>query len=101
MRWSDTRGEVVEATKTMIDMICDGVAAFFGPENSCAVEAIVAQSRNIPMFSYVSTSASFFPPSNANDFSWKKKRKKIQIFPPNRRREGKTLGLQQVCQDRP
>lgn len=56
MRWSDTRGETVEATKAMIDMICDGVAAFFGPEGSCYVEAIVAQSRNIPMISYVSTS---------------------------------------------
>lgn len=55
MRWSDTRGETVEATKAMIDMICDGVAAFFGPEGSCYVEAIVAQSRNIPMISYVST----------------------------------------------
>ncbi|XP_066598422.1 receptor-type guanylate cyclase Gyc76C-like [Prorops nasuta] len=52
MRWSDTRGETVEATKAMIDMICDGVAAFFGPEGSCYVEAIVAQSRNIPMISY-------------------------------------------------
>lgn len=54
MRWSDTRGETVEATKAMIDMICEGVAAFFGPEGSCYVEAIVAQSRNIPMISYVS-----------------------------------------------
>ncbi|XP_015598426.1 receptor-type guanylate cyclase Gyc76C isoform X2 [Cephus cinctus] len=52
MRWSDTRGETVEATRAMIDMICDGVAAFFGPEGSCYVEAIVAQSRNIPMISY-------------------------------------------------
>ncbi|KAL6264990.1 hypothetical protein P5V15_005082, partial [Pogonomyrmex californicus] len=53
MRWSDTRGETVEATNAMIDMICDGVVAFFGPEGSCYVEAIVAQSRNIPMISYV------------------------------------------------
>lgn len=55
MRWSDTRGETTEATKAMIDMICDGVAAFFGPEGSCYVEAIVSQARNIPMISYVST----------------------------------------------
>lgn len=54
MQWSDTRGETVEATRAMIDMICGGVAAFFGPEGSCYVEAIVAQSRNIPMISYVS-----------------------------------------------
>ncbi|XP_051156964.1 receptor-type guanylate cyclase Gyc76C-like [Leptopilina boulardi] len=52
MRWSDTRGETIEATKAMIDMICDGVAAFFGPEGSCYVEATVSQSRNIPMISY-------------------------------------------------
>jgi len=54
MRWSDTRGETVEATKAMIDMICDGVVAFFGPEGTCFVEAIVSESRNIPMMSYVS-----------------------------------------------
>ncbi|KAK0094944.1 hypothetical protein PV326_009568 [Microctonus aethiopoides] len=54
MRWSDTRGETVETTRAIVDMICDGVAAFFGPEGSCYVEAIVAQSRNIPMISYVS-----------------------------------------------
>ncbi|XP_063972285.1 receptor-type guanylate cyclase Gyc76C-like isoform X1 [Diachasmimorpha longicaudata] len=52
MRWNDTRGETVDATRAMVDMICDGVAAFFGPEGSCYVEAIVAQSRNIPMISY-------------------------------------------------
>ncbi|XP_015514449.1 receptor-type guanylate cyclase Gyc76C [Neodiprion pinetum] len=52
MRWKDTRGDTVDATRAMIDMICDGVVAFFGPEGSCYVEAIVAQSRNIPMISY-------------------------------------------------
>ncbi|XP_067206722.1 receptor-type guanylate cyclase Gyc76C-like [Linepithema humile] len=52
MRWNDTRGETVEATNAMIEMICDGVVAFFGPEGSCYVEAIVAQARNIPMISY-------------------------------------------------
>ncbi|KAK0174678.1 hypothetical protein PV327_010420 [Microctonus hyperodae] len=62
LRWSDTRGETVETTRAMVDMICDGVAAFFGPEGSCYVEAIVAQSRNIPMISYMSTmSHKFFP----------------------------------------
>lgn len=35
--------------------ICDGVATIFGPEGSCYVEAIVTQSRNIPMFAYVSS----------------------------------------------
>ncbi|XP_076380878.1 receptor-type guanylate cyclase Gyc76C isoform X1 [Megalopta genalis] len=66
MRWNDTRGETVEATKAMIDMICDGVAAFFGPEGSCYVEAIVAQSRNIPMISY---KCSDYKASKVNTFA--------------------------------
>ncbi|KAJ8681432.1 hypothetical protein QAD02_017219, partial [Eretmocerus hayati] len=52
MQWHDAKGDNVEATRVMIDMICEGVAAFFGPEGSCSVEAIVAQSHNIPMMSY-------------------------------------------------
>jgi len=60
MRWSDTKGETTEATNTMIEMICDGVVAFFGPEGSCYVEAIVAQSRNLPMISYVSNYSFLF-----------------------------------------
>lgn len=52
LRWYDTLGDTVIATRAMTDMICDGVAAFFGPEGSCHVEAIVAQARNIPMISY-------------------------------------------------
>ncbi|EFA10586.2 receptor-type guanylate cyclase Gyc76C isoform X1 [Tribolium castaneum] len=52
MRWNDTRGDTVIATRAMTDMVCDGVSAFFGPEGTCHVEAIVAQSRNIPMISY-------------------------------------------------
>lgn len=54
LRWNDTRGETVAATRFITDMVCEGVSAFFGPEHSCLVEAIVAQSRNIPMISYVS-----------------------------------------------
>lgn len=60
MRWTDTRGETTEATSAMIDMLCEGVVAFFGPEGSCHVEAIVAQSRNVPMLSYVSKLYIFF-----------------------------------------
>lgn len=56
LRWNDTRGETVAATRFITDMVCEGVSAFFGPEHSCLVEAIVAQSRNIPMISYVSIS---------------------------------------------
>lgn len=54
MRWNDTKGDTVVATRAMTEMICDGVATFFGPEGSCNVEGIVSQSRNIPMISYVS-----------------------------------------------
>lgn len=54
LRWNDTRGETVVATRAITEMICDGVAAFFGPEGPCQTEAIVSQSRNIPMISYVS-----------------------------------------------
>ncbi|KAL1497774.1 hypothetical protein ABEB36_008675 [Hypothenemus hampei] len=52
LRWTDTRGDTVLATRAMTDMLCEGVAAFFGPEGSCYVEAIVSQARNIPMISY-------------------------------------------------
>uniref|UniRef100_A0A146LFJ5 Resact receptor n=1 Tax=Lygus hesperus TaxID=30085 RepID=A0A146LFJ5_LYGHE len=52
LRWNDTRGDTVLTTRVITDMLCDGVYAFFGPESSCYVESIVAQSRNIPMISY-------------------------------------------------
>lgn len=55
LRWNDTKGDTVLATRAITEMICDDVAAFFGPEGNCYVEAIVAQSRNIPMISYVSS----------------------------------------------
>ena len=56
LKWNDTRGDTVVATRAITEMICDGVTTFFGPEGPCYVEAIVSQSRNIPMISYVSTS---------------------------------------------
>ncbi|XP_050090825.1 receptor-type guanylate cyclase Gyc76C-like [Anopheles aquasalis] len=52
LRWNDTKGETVAATRVITEMICDGVAAFFGPEGTCQTEAIVSQSRDIPMISY-------------------------------------------------
>lgn len=74
LRWNDTRGDTIIATRAITEMICDGVATIFGPEGSCHTEAIVAQSRNIPMIAYVrrarcefkfkvipSPSFSFFP----------------------------------------
>jgi len=54
LRWNDTRGETVPTTRSIIEMLFDGVAVLFGPEGSCHVEAIVAQSMNVPMISYVS-----------------------------------------------
>ncbi|KAL1403181.1 hypothetical protein pipiens_000917, partial [Culex pipiens pipiens] len=52
LRWYDTRGETVTATRHITEMICDGVSAIFGPEGTCKTEAIVSQSRDIPMISY-------------------------------------------------
>lgn len=57
LRWNDTRGDTVISTRAITEMICDGVATIFGPEGSCHVEAIVTQSRNIPMIAYVSSFA--------------------------------------------
>lgn len=55
LRYHDTRGDIVTSTRAITDMLCDGVSAIFGPEGtSCYVEAIVAQSQNIPMLAYVS-----------------------------------------------
>lgn len=59
LRWYDTRGDTVTATRAITEMICDGVAAIFGPEGTCKTEAIVSQSRDIPMISYVSGDARF------------------------------------------
>jgi guanylate cyclase, other len=53
LRYNDTRGETVISTRAITEMICDGVATIFGPEGTCHTEAIVTQSRNIPMIAYV------------------------------------------------
>lgn len=60
LQWNDTRGDTVLATRAITEMICDGVKTFFGPEGPCHTEAIVSQSRNIPMISYVWTTNNFF-----------------------------------------
>ncbi|XP_037940750.1 receptor-type guanylate cyclase Gyc76C-like [Teleopsis dalmanni] len=52
LRWNDTKGDTVLATRAITEMICDGISIIFGPEGHCFVEAIVSQSRNIPMISY-------------------------------------------------
>ena len=65
LRYHDTRGDIVTSTRALTDMLCDGVSAIFGPEGtSCYVEAMVTQSKNIPMLAYVND---FFP-LNSNDF---------------------------------
>lgn len=57
LQYNDTRGDIVTSTRAISEMICSGVSAIFGPETgSCYVEAIVTQSRNIPMLAYVSRS---------------------------------------------
>lgn len=60
LQWNDTRCDTVTATKLLTDMSCSGVVAFFGPEGRCHTEAIIAQSRNLPMISYVSRSNLFW-----------------------------------------
>lgn len=66
LRWNDTRGDTVISTRAITEMICDGVATIFGPEGSCHVEAIVTQSRNIPMIAYVR----LLETSEAKRLSW-------------------------------
>ncbi|GIY02056.1 receptor-type guanylate cyclase Gyc76C [Caerostris darwini] len=53
--YEDTKGETLEGTNAVINMWRNNVIAFFGPENSCEVEATVSASLNLPMVSYVST----------------------------------------------
>ncbi|CAK1552126.1 unnamed protein product [Leptosia nina] len=52
LAWNDTKCDTVTATRLLTDMSCSGVVAFFGPEGRCHTEAIIAQSRNLPMISY-------------------------------------------------
>ncbi|CAB3242068.1 unnamed protein product [Arctia plantaginis] len=52
LQWHDTKYDTVTATRLLTDMSCEGVVAFFGPEGKCRTEAIIAQSRNLPMISY-------------------------------------------------
>ncbi|XP_026742826.1 receptor-type guanylate cyclase Gyc76C-like isoform X2 [Trichoplusia ni] len=52
LEWHDTKFDTVTATRLITDMSCAGVVAFFGPEGRCHTEAIIAQSRNLPMISY-------------------------------------------------
>ncbi|KAH7950347.1 hypothetical protein HPB49_022721 [Dermacentor silvarum] len=52
MMYRDTRGEMLHGTRAVLDCWKGGAIAFFGPEDSCYVEAAVAASLNLPMISY-------------------------------------------------
>ncbi|OWR49210.1 putative guanylate cyclase [Danaus plexippus plexippus] len=52
LEWNDTKCDEVTATRLLTHMSCSGVVAFFGPEGRCQTEAIIAQSRNLPMIAY-------------------------------------------------
>lgn len=50
----DTEGKEDLSSKHVVDMLCKGVSAIFGPEHTCYVEGTIAQGKNLPMISYVS-----------------------------------------------
>ncbi|RWS24135.1 hypothetical protein B4U80_02047, partial [Leptotrombidium deliense] len=50
--YNETYGETLWSTKAMLDQWRKNVTAFFGPEDSCSVEATIAASLNLPMISY-------------------------------------------------
>ena len=52
--WADTHADTLQSTKSLTHQWREGAVAFFGPEDSCDVEARVAASWNLPMISYVS-----------------------------------------------
>lgn len=60
MIYNDTEGDTLIGTNVTIQQWRQGAIAFFGPEDSCEVEATVAASLNLPMISYVSTFSCFF-----------------------------------------
>lgn len=52
LKYGDTEGDPLKGTKILTDMLCEDVAAFFGPEIACNVEATVAAAWNRTMISY-------------------------------------------------
>ena len=52
--WSDTNLDTLNGTRELTLQWQHGAVAFFGPEDSCDVEARVAAAWNLPMISYVS-----------------------------------------------
>lgn len=49
---NDTEGKTIAGTTALINQWRQGAVAFFGPEDSCEVEAAVAAAINLPMISY-------------------------------------------------
>lgn len=52
LKYGDTEGDALKGTKILTDMLCEDVAAYFGPEIACHVEATVAAAWNRTMISY-------------------------------------------------
>ena len=52
--FNDTQADTLVGTNALTHQWQAGAVAFFGPEESCAVEARVAASWDLPMISYVS-----------------------------------------------
>lgn len=52
--WADTQSDTLVATAKMSEQWRNGAVAFFGPEDTCDVEARVAAAWNLPIISYVS-----------------------------------------------
>lgn len=52
--YADTKGDTKTGTAALTDLWKKGAIAFFGPEDSCVIEATIASAWNLPMISYVS-----------------------------------------------
>lgn len=50
--FNDTSGSTINGTAAMLHQWRNGVVAFFGPEDSCEVEATIAAALELPMISY-------------------------------------------------
>ena len=51
--YNDTEGKENKSTEALVDLICNDIAAFIGPEGpNCHTEAMVAGSKNRAMISY-------------------------------------------------
>ena len=53
--FNDTYGSTINGTAALLHQWRNGVVAFFGPEDSCEVEATIAAALKLPMISYKCT----------------------------------------------